>query len=132
MEDLRNAFIKRRYKSVDDLFELEKIMQKEGKKLLVKMPPDKLMEEIKKYFELVDIFYQNLLALSLEERAEFLVKHKKVNITKISHTFDIDWKSAKEIFQYLKLCGVGKISGSYLVIEKPEELKEHLITRLEK
>ena len=130
--DLRNVFIEKRYKTVDDLFALEKIMQQEGKKLLVKMPTEELMEEIKKYFDLIDIFYQNLLDLSLEDRADFLIKHKKVNITKISHTFDIDWKVAKEILQYLKLCNVGTCTKNYLKIEKPEEFKTRLLNRLKK
>ena len=100
--------------------------------MLAKMPPEKLMEEIKNYFDLVDIFYQNLLALSLEDRAEFLVRHKKVNITKISHTFDIDWKAAKDIFQYLKLCNVGTFSNNYITIKNPEEFKMRLVNRLNK
>ena len=130
--DLRNAFIEKRYKSIEDLLELEKVMSQAGKKLLAKMPPEKLMEEIKNYFDLVDIFYQNLLALSLEDRAEFLVRHKKVNITKISHTFDIDWKAAKDIFQYLKLCNVGTFSNNYITIKNPEEFKMRLVNRLNK
>ena len=130
--DLRNAFIKKRYKTVDELIALEKIMAKSEKKLLVKMPPDELTEEIKKNFDLIDIFYENLLALSMEERADFIIKHKKVSITRIRSTFDIDWKAARDIFQYLKLSNVGKMQRNYLIIEKPEKFKAILVNRLNK
>ena len=128
--ELQYDFLIERYKTVDELMRLEKII-KAGKRINTKnRTNEEIIELIERQFTLLDVFYDNLLSLSFEDRADFLIKHKKINVIRLIDTFDIDRKEAKRVFQYLCLGNVGKRTGYYLKIENEEEFKRILIKAL--
>ena len=130
--ELQYDFLIERYKTVDELMRLEKII-KAGKRISTKnRTNEEIIELIERQFTLLDVFYDNLLSLNYEERADFLIKHKKINLIRIIDTFDIERKDAKRIFNYLRLSNVGKCEGYYLKIENAEEFKRILIKALAK
>ena len=128
-------FIKRRYRTVPLLLRLEDIITQEEVDYFVDgMEEQDQIALLQRNYILSNILHDNLMLLSLEEQADFLCEHLHFKAIELQFIFGLDFNQAQHLFEYLKLCNVGKLTKDHemLIITDKARLKEKVIAKLGK
>lgn len=126
-------FLINKYKGIDELIELERLISFSDEDQFVNRDSwakEQTAVKFKKLFEMIIAFYHNLDSMSFEDKVEFVLRHEKVDVRLIKNAFDLDEEKAKKIFHYLQLSDVGKCVEDFIEIENKEKCKQIFTTQL--